>query len=452
MDAPQIQYTRTEDGVSIAYWKLGEGPPLVLATHFLPAIELEWETREWRSLFEKLAKSWTVVRYDTRGFSLSSLPAATAEDYSVEARVKDLEAIVAVAGSTPLPIVGDVHGGYVAIAYAAQHPEAVSQLILWETFARGEDFYNTPRIGVIKDISRVDESLWLDTLARLVAGVSDRDAAPDLVHLMSAAREGGNWDAFLEATAKVDVTAALERVEAPTLVLRRRDSHFGNAQIARGLASGIRDARMTVLDGDASWLPAGDQDALLRVVTGFLRPSPSADAQAEELSGFRTVLFTDVEESTMLTDVLGDERARAVMRTHEQITRDALAAHQGAEVKTMGDGFMASFATASAALDCAIDLQRRFAVHNETAETPIRVRAGLNAGEPISEHGDLFGASVIVAARVCAKAEGGEILVPEVVRQLVHGKDYLFADRGETALKGFEEPVRLFEVRWQDTD
>ncbi len=80
------------------------------------------------------------------------------------------------------------------------------------------------------------------------------------------------------------------------------------------------------------------------------------------------------------------------------------------------------------------------------------MRAGLNAGEPIAEAGDFYGASVIVAARVAAKAEGGEILVPEVVRHLVQGKDYLFADRGETALKGFEEPVHLFEVRWQDTD
>jgi class 3 adenylate cyclase len=139
-----------------------------------------------------------------------------------------------------------------------------------------------------------------------------------------------------------------------------------------------------------------------------------------------------------------------VLREHERITREALKAHGGTEVKTMGDGFMASFSSATRALECAIAMQRAFAEHNESVEEPTRVRIGLNAGEPIAEDEDLFGTAVILAARVAAKGEGGEILASDVVRQLVAGKGFLFSDRGETALRGFEDPVRLYEVRWRE--
>ena len=116
---------------------------------------------------------------------------------------------------------------------------------------------------------------------------------------------------------------------------------------------------------------------------------------------------------------------------------------------------MASFGSATGALECAIAMQRAFAEHNESAEEPIRVRVGLNAGEPIAEddpdgRSDLFGTAVNVAARIAAKAEGGEVFASDVVRQLVAGKRFLFADRGEISLRGFEDPVRLYEVRWRE--
>jgi len=116
----------------------------------------------------------------------------------------------------------------------------------------------------------------------------------------------------------------------------------------------------------------------------------------------------------------------------------------------MGDGFMASFTSATKALECAIAMQRAFAEHNESAAERIKVRVGLNAGEPIAEDDDLFGTAVNEAARITATAKGGEILVSNVVRELAKGKDFLFADRGETSLKGFDEPVRLYEVRWRE--
>ncbi len=118
----------------------------------------------------------------------------------------------------------------------------------------------------------------------------------------------------------------------------------------------------------------------------------------------------------------------------------------------MGDGFMASFSSATKAQECAIAMQRAFAEHNESAPEPIKVRVGLNAGEPIAEDDDLFGTAVNLAARICAHAEAGQILAPIVVRELAAGKQFMFADLGETELRGFEDPVRLYEVSWKERE
>ena len=191
-----------------------------------------------------------------------------------------------------------------------------------------------------------------------------------------------------------------------------------------------------------------------------LPPGGGAEAGAALGTGaFRTVLFTDVEGSTALTQRLGDAKARELLREHERMVREALKAHGGSEVKALGDGFMTSFSSATKALECAIAMQRAFAEHNAGVGAqglaPLHVRIGLNAGEPIAEddpdgRSDLFGTAVNLAARIAAEAEAGAILASDVVRQLVAGKDFLFADRGEASLKGFDEPVGLYEVRWRE--
>ena len=195
----------------------------------------------------------------------------------------------------------------------------------------------------------------------------------------------------------------------------------------------------------------GDTEAVVDAIDEFLGEGEEATAApglaAEDI---HTILFTDVEGSTAMTQRLGDAKARDLLREHERTVRGALKAHGGSEVKTMGDGFMASFSSATKALECAIAMQRAFAQRNESAEEPVMVRIGLNAGEPIAENDDLFGTAVNEAARITATAKGGEILVSNVVRELAKGKDFLFTDRGEATLKGFDEPVRLFEVRWRE--
>jgi class 3 adenylate cyclase len=191
-------------------------------------------------------------------------------------------------------------------------------------------------------------------------------------------------------------------------------------------------------------------NAFLDEDAGSHRRDPIAP-HVEEQHAFRTVLFTDLVGHTEMMSRLGDDRGRAVLREHEAITRDVLKQHAGTEIKTMGDGFMASFGSVTKAVECAVALQRAFDEQNQEPGTEnLNVRVGLNAGEPIEEDGDLFGATVILASRIAARAEGGEILVADTVRGLCSGKGFLFADRGEFTAKGFEEPVRVSEVRWRD--
>jgi len=220
--------------------------------------------------------------------------------------------------------------------------------------------------------------------------------------------------------------------------------------VATDLASRIPGAQLAVLEGASGGYAVEDWQAVLAAIDDFLGEGeePTAKAEVAIAGAFRTILFTDVEGSTALTERLGDAKAREVLRRHERIVREALQAHGGAEVKAMGDGFMASFSSATRALECAIAMQSAFAARNEAAEEPIRVRIGLNAGEPIAEDEDLFGTAVNMAARIAARAQGGEILASDVVRQLVAGKGFLFSDRGDTVLRGYEDPVRLYEVRW----
>jgi len=188
-------------------------------------------------------------------------------------------------------------------------------------------------------------------------------------------------------------------------------------------------------------------------VAGFLGDVAKTAAAREPAEphtegAFRIIMFTDLEGSTSLTQRLGDARAMELLRAHNTIIRDALAATSGREVKHTGDGIMASFLSVSSAVACAIDIQAGFARHNaQNPDATLGVRVGLSAGEPVTEHEDLFGAAVQLAARVCGHAGPGQILVSNVIRELAIGKDILFADRGEASLKGFDDPVRLFEVR-----
>ena len=201
-----------------------------------------------------------------------------------------------------------------------------------------------------------------------------------------------------------------------------------------------RNAFSAYLEGEG--VPADDLGAALEAWRQPIRPS--------ETSGPLAVLFTDIVGSTGMAVRLGDDAAQHVVHTHNQVVRTALANSHGREIKHTGDGIMASFSLISNAVEAAADIQRRISAHNQAeGDVPLQVRIGVNAGEPVVEDNDLFGATVQLAARLCSAAEPDQILVSEVVRGLCTGKGIAFVSRGSRELKGFEEPIPIFEVNWR---
>src|SRR5437762_7054442 len=179
---------------------------------------------------------------------------------------------------------------------------------------------------------------------------------------------------------------------------------------------------------------------------------PGGGANARD-PGIRTVLFTDVVNSTTLTQSLGDEVALAILGVHDTIVRDALSALGGREVKHTGDGIMASFVSPAGAVRCAIQIQRELDKHAQAnPDRQLKVRVGAAAGEPVEQHNDLFGITVQLAARLCAHAQPEQILVSNAIAELCLGKGLLFEDLGEVSLKGFGSPVRAHAAAWKQAN
>jgi class 3 adenylate cyclase len=433
---PRIQYVKTEDGVSIGFYTLGAGTPLVYMPPPWTFIETGWQIPGARHWEERLAEKRMLVRYDNREVVPSAGEAAQSR---LDAELLDLGAVVDSLAVDKVVLYATLMSGPAAIAYAAHNSERVSSLILAHCVARGSDLLNLPQVEGLVALLDKDWEMFTETFTRVGLGWSAGELASQGAALYRELLTPERVRADLEAVSLVDVTDLLPGVRSPTLVLHRRQVTVPPVAAARGLASGIPSARLLLLEGTSLAPYVGDTGAMYAAMDEFLSGAGEASAtnDAPEASAFRTVLFTDVEGSTALTDRLGDAKARELLREHERITRDALVAHGGSEVKTMGDGFMASFGSVTKAVECAIAMQRAFAERNESAEEPVKVRIGLNAGEPIEEEGDLFGTTVIVASRIAAKADGGETLVSDNVRSLSAGKGFLFSDRGEFVAKGY---------------
>ena len=177
---------------------------------------------------------------------------------------------------------------------------------------------------------------------------------------------------------------------------------------------------------------------------GRIQDPPSAKTLPLDESAFRAIMFTDMVGSTEMTSQLGDRMAVELLRAHDAIIRRSLEQHDGSEVKHLGDGIMASFDDVPASVACAVKIQEGFASYNDNSDTPIRVRIGIHAGEPVEESNDLFGSAVQMAARICDLAQADAILVSREVRDACASADLRFAPTGSETLKGFSEPVQLF--------
>jgi class 3 adenylate cyclase/pimeloyl-ACP methyl ester carboxylesterase len=449
---PPIQYSTTDDGVSIAYWELGDGFPLVIMPSLpFSHLQMEWQIPEWAAYYERLAQNFRIIRYDSRGIGLSDRDVVA---QTFESHLADLEAVVEHLGLERFALLAIAHAGPVAIQYTAAFPQRVSHLIFWCSYFENKP----PREDADWEhrLLRFNPSLYAQTLALTCAGWDRPIAAHALANLFRESVSQEAMAAILDIFRDIDASARLDQVNVPTLVMSRRSVTLVALRQTRALAQRVPGAHMAVLEGDsiAPWL--GDAEPFFQSIEDFLpRRARHLEPEPAEQGGLRIILFTDLEGHTSMMQRLGDAAGRSILREHERLMRRAFAAHGGAEVKSMGDGFLASFTSAQKALECAIDLQRALTespILGPDAPSGLRVRVGINAGEPISEDDDLFGNAVIAAARIATQARGGEVLVANVVRELVAGKGFLFADLGDRALRGFEDPVRLWELRWKDEE
>ncbi len=452
---PRIQYATTSDGVSIAFWTLGDGPPLVeMQQTVFSHLRLELEGLPRRAWYERLAQTHTLVRFDPRGFGLSD---HVTTDFSLDAFVRDIEAVVDRLALNEFDLFGLIDSGPVAVAYAVAHRERVSHLILWQTWARYVEWRST--LLPVLHLAESDWDLFIDTYAARLYGFVDASAARNVADVMRANLTPEIWRAINAAIEERDVSLLLPSVAVPTLILYREAAGSKEmTEATRFLGAQLQNAETAFLPGDLALPWRGDASevgAAVDVIETFLGELPRSSASGtkqrveEETnplhSGTAIILFADIVDSTALTERLGDTAFRDKARGLDEAMRAAIRENAGSAVegKTLGDGVLAVFTSAKKAIACAQ------ACHEAAGAAGLLLHTGIHAGDVIRESDNVYGGAVNIAARVAAASAPGETLVSGTVRDLARTSAAVtFEDRGEHSLKGIDDSVRLFVVSW----
>jgi pimeloyl-ACP methyl ester carboxylesterase len=437
--APETRYAKSGD-LSIAYAAYGDGPDLVVAPGFISHLEVTREEPALAHFYDRLATFRRVITFDKRGTGLSD-PVPDAP--SLEENVEDLRAVMDAAGSERADVVGVSEGGAMAALFAAVDPERTRSLVLYGTFARvlwAPDYPWGVSAELHAQLLELAEARWGDGMGLSAWAPSCADDVRMRAwwaRFQRTAASPGMAHKVLALYPQIDIRAALGTIGVPTLVLHRRDDRMVNVAMGRYLAEHIPGAKLVELDGADHLFWVGDADAILDEIEEFLtgvRRGPEPDRV------LATVLFTDLVGSTEHAVELGDTRWRYLLESHQAQVRRQLERFRGREIKTTGDGFLATFDGPARAIRCAQ------AVVDQSRGLGLETRAGVHTGECELIDDDVGGIAVHIAARVAALAEAGEVLVSSTVRDLVAGSGLTFADRGVHALKGVPDEWRLFAV------
>jgi class 3 adenylate cyclase len=427
-------------GVSIAYQVHGEGPlDLVFVPGFVSHVELIWDEPTVAAFFRRLASFARLVVFDKRGQGLSD---RLGRPPTLEESMDDLRAVMDAAGCERPALFGISEGGPMVTLFAATHPERVSSLVLYGTYAR---MLEAPDYPVGLPGSALDT--WSQLVRRDWGGPVGIDLwAPSLLgdrgfeewwaKLLRYGTSPAGATALMDLYREVDVRVALSAIEAPTLIVHCRGDRMVPFAQGRYLADHIASSRFSELPGSDHLAFTGAQP-LLDEIEEFLVGSRGA-AEAER--ALATILFTDLVDSTATAAELGDRRWRLLLERHDAAVRRQLTLHRGHEVKTVGDGFLATFDGPARAIRCAE------ALRGELDSLGLQVRAGIHTGEVELIGDDVGGIAVNIGARIGAEATAGEVLVSSTVRELVVGSGLEFADRGVRELKGVPGEWRLFAI------
>jgi len=439
--APETRYARSGD-VHIAYQVFGEGDlDVVLVPGYTTHVELVWEHEPSARFMERLASFARVISFDRRGSGLSD-PVAEAPTF--EQRMDDVRAVMDAAGSERAALIGISEGVPMSILFAATYPQRVHALVCSGGMARStyaDDYpWAVPAEALVEAGLELILPHWGDgSLIEVVAPsqADDPQSRAFFGRMQRATASPGMMTALARMFLEVDVRDVVPTVHAPALVIHRVHDRLVNVRHGRWLAEHLPNARLVELPGGDHFPWYEGADEWLGEVQEFLtgsRPLPEPERV------LATVLFTDIVDSTRTAAELGDHRWREILERHQRAVRDSLGRFQGREVKSTGDGVLATFDGPARAIRCAR------AIVEESEPLGIRIRAGLHTGECEVMGDDIGGIAVHIAARVSALAQGGEVLVSRTVKDLVVGSGIAFADRGAHTLKGVADTWQLHAV------
>lgn len=436
--AGEVRYARSGD-IHIAYTITGEGPlDLVYVPSWISQVEHYWEDPGVARYFGRMASFSRLIMFDRRGTGLSDpMPRAP----TLEEQMDDVVAVMDAAGSERAGVFAQLEGGAMAAMFAATHPERTTALALYAAMPRmswAPDYDWALRREERR--ARVDGA-WGDGSS--IDSLAPRSAAnPRLrawfARLERLAASPGTAAKLAMMNAEVDVRAVLPSIQAPTLVVHREADRAIDVRHARYLAEHIPGARLLLLPGDETISFGPDSAPLLDELEEFFTGArPISDAERI----LATVMFSDIVDSTRKAAELGDRRWRDTLESIASAVGRELRRFRGRPIKTMGDGFLATFDGPARGIRCATAIR-------DTAREQfgLEVRSGLHTGEIELIGDDVGGIAVHIGARVGSSAGPGEVLVSGTVKDLVVGSGIAFEDRGERELKGVPGTWRLFAV------
>jgi len=434
---PVTRYAKSGD-VNVAYQVFGDGPlNLVLAPLFVSNIEVLWERPDIARWLLRLASYARVAMFDKRGTGMSD---RVTELPGLDQRIDDLRAVMDGAGMEQAALLGISEGGPLTALFAATYPDRCRSLVLWGSFARFTSWFPTEE-ALQQFLGYIDQA-W-------GSGASMPFFAPSLANDQAAIQWMGRFErlgaspasvaALMRMNSQIDISGIVHTIRVPTLVIHRTGDVTINVEGGRYLAEHIPNARYIELPGvdHPPWV--GDNaDQIADVIEKFLTGSTAAVPVDRVLA---TVLFTDIVGSTEKAATLGDRRWGDLLDAHHATIRRNLARFRGHEVKTTGDGILATFDGPARGVRCAC------AIADEVRPLGIEIRAGLHTGECEMTDEDVGGIAVHIGARVAALAGAGEVLVSSTVKDLVAGSGLRFGDRGTQLLKGVPGEWHVFAVQ-----
>ena len=440
---PPVHYVRSRDG-HIAYQVAGDGPfDLVFVPGFTSHLHENWDP-PLENVMRRLSSFSRLILFDKRGTGLSD-PVVDAP--TLEERMDDVRAVMDAVGSEKPAFFGFSEGGAMSMLFAATYPERTRALALWGTMARttyAPEYEFAPPIEAYRE-ARDELILPYFGVGTMMAEVFTPSLMddPEFVRQMTQAEQlrapPGAVLKIVEMYMEVDVRHIVAAIRVPTLVMHARGDRVVNVRHGRWLAEHIPGAKYLELEGI-------DHSVM------YTNPDPVIDEVQEFLTGVRpvaepdrvlaTVMFTDIVGSTTKAADLGDSKWREVLESQQRVVRGELVRYRGREVKSTGDGFLATFDGPARAVRCGQ------AIVGAVRPLGIEVRVGLHSGEVELMGKDVGGIAVHIASRVGSLAGSSEVLVSETVKGIVAGSGLEFEDRGQHDLKGVPETWRLFAVRF----